>query len=111
MTGHDIDRSDPALPAWVEESIGRVEADATRSADAHLRHFPLAHKWGIDLYLKDESTHPTGLLKHRLARSLVLYGLATAGSCWVGPWSRRPRGRRRFPRRTSPGCSGSRSAR
>ena len=27
------------------------------------------------LYLKDESTHPTGSLKHRLARSLFLYGL------------------------------------
>jgi len=30
---------------------------------------------GISLYLKDESVHPTGSLKHRLARSLVLYGL------------------------------------
>lgn len=28
----------------------------------------------ISLYLKDESTHPTGSLKHRLARSLFLYG-------------------------------------
>ncbi len=30
---------------------------------------------GIDLYLQDESTHPTGSLKHRLARSLFLYTL------------------------------------
>ena len=30
---------------------------------------------GIDIYLKDESTHPTGSLKHRLARSLFLYAL------------------------------------
>jgi cysteine synthase A len=30
---------------------------------------------GITLYLKDESVHPTGSLKHRLARSLILYGL------------------------------------
>ena len=29
----------------------------------------------VDLYLKDESTHPTGSLKHRLARSLFLYAL------------------------------------
>jgi cysteine synthase len=29
----------------------------------------------VRLYLKDESVHPTGSLKHRLARSLVLYGL------------------------------------
>ena len=30
---------------------------------------------GISVYLKDESTHPTGSLKHRLARSLILYGI------------------------------------
>jgi cysteine synthase len=36
--------------------------------------------WGIDLYLKDESVHPTGSLKHRLARSLFLYGLCNG---WI----------------------------
>jgi cysteine synthase A len=30
----------------------------------------------VDVYLKDESSHPTGSLKHRLARSLFLYALA-----------------------------------
>jgi cysteine synthase A len=29
----------------------------------------------VDIYIKDESTHPTGSLKHRLARSLSLYAL------------------------------------
>ena len=38
--------------------------------------------WGIDLYLKDESSHPTGSLKHRLARSLFLYALCNG---WIGP--------------------------
>src|SRR5699024_3060252 len=37
--------------------------------------FPLPEHWDIDLYLKDESVHPTGSLKHRLARSLFLYAL------------------------------------
>jgi cysteine synthase len=36
---------------------------------------PLAGFEGIDLYFKDESSHPTGSLKHRLARSLFLYAL------------------------------------
>lgn len=36
----------------------------------------------IDVYLKDESTHPTGSLKHRLARSLFLYGLCNGK---IGP--------------------------
>src|SRR5699024_3064032 len=60
---------------WVDEAIRRVEADANRSADTHLHVFPLPPEWGIDLYLKDESVHPTGSLKHRLARSLFLFGL------------------------------------
>ncbi len=60
---------------WHAWAIDRVEADANRSADTHLLVFPLPVEWGISLYLKDESVHPTGSLKHRLARSLVLYGL------------------------------------
>lgn len=60
---------------WVKEAINKIEADYQRSADTHLIKYPLAAADGIDLYLKDESTHPTGSLKHRLARSLFLYGL------------------------------------
>ena len=61
--------------AWTASAIRLIEADANRSADTHLHVFPLPPEWGIDLYLKDESVHPTGSLKHRLARSLVLYAL------------------------------------
>jgi cysteine synthase len=66
--------------AWTSEAIRRVEADANRSADTHLHVYPLPAEWGIDLYLKDESVHPTGSLKHRLARSLFLYALANG---WI----------------------------
>jgi cysteine synthase len=75
-----VDRCDPACRAWIAEAIRKVEADANRSADTHLHVFPLPPEWGIDLYLKDESVHPTGSLKHRLARSLFLYGLANG---WI----------------------------
>ncbi|MGW5359092.1 PLP-dependent cysteine synthase family protein [Actinopolymorpha pittospori] len=67
----------PPERSWVAEAIRRVEADANRSADTHLHVFPLPQEWGIELYLKDESVHPTGSLKHRLARSLFLYSLAS----------------------------------
>jgi cysteine synthase A len=60
---------------WANEAIRLIEADANRTSDTHLHPFPLPAEWGIDLYLKDESVHPTGSLKHRLARSLFLYGL------------------------------------
>jgi cysteine synthase A len=69
------DRHDPGDRAWVDEAVRKVEADANRAADTHLVAFPLPADWGIDLYLKDESTHPSGSLKHRLARSLFRYAL------------------------------------
>ncbi|MEV4443157.1 PLP-dependent cysteine synthase family protein [Streptomyces sp. NPDC049577] len=80
----DVDRSDPAYRAWLKEAVRKVQADANRSADTHLLRFPLPEEWGVDLYLKDESTHPTGSLKHRLARSLFLYGLCNG---WIRPES------------------------
>ena len=69
-----------ASRAWANEAVRRLEADANRSADTHLHVFPLPEHWGINLYLKDESVHPTGSLKHRLARSLFLYGLCNG---WI----------------------------
>ncbi len=65
---------------WVNEAVRRVEADSNRSADTHLHVFPLPEHWDVDLYLKDESVHPTGSLKHRLARSLFLYALCNG---WI----------------------------
>ena len=75
-----LDRCCDRTRDWVSEAIGIVEADANRSADTHLLRFPLCADWGIDLYLKDESVHPTGSLKHRLARSLFLYALCNG---WI----------------------------
>ncbi|NQD37238.1 PLP-dependent cysteine synthase family protein [Permianibacter sp. IMCC34836] len=60
---------------WVAQAIERIEADFQRSADTHLIPLPLPGFPSIDLYFKDESTHPSGSLKHRLARSLLLFGL------------------------------------
>ncbi|MBS0481422.1 MAG: PLP-dependent cysteine synthase family protein [Proteobacteria bacterium] len=61
---------------WVHWAIGRIEADFNRSADTHLLPVPVPALPDIGLYLKDESSHPTGSLKHRLARSLFLYALS-----------------------------------
>ena len=70
--------------AWVDNAVRLIEADARRSADTHLLRYPLPSKWSGDvdvaLYLKDETTHITGSLKHRLARSLFLYALCNG---WI----------------------------
>jgi hypothetical protein len=64
--GHLIDYHPAAAidRNWTALAVHRLEADARRSADTHLVKLPLAGP--VDLYLKDESTHPTGSLKHRL---------------------------------------------
>ncbi len=70
---------------WTANAIRLIEADARRSADTHLLRYPLPSAWkcevDVALYLKDETTHITGSLKHRLARSLFLYALCNG---WVG---------------------------
>ncbi|WP_316173693.1 MULTISPECIES: PLP-dependent cysteine synthase family protein [unclassified Bradyrhizobium] len=60
---------------WVDDAVAAIEADQCRTADTHLIRLIVPALAGIDIYLKDESTHPTGSLKHRLARSLFLYAL------------------------------------
>jgi cysteine synthase A len=86
MAGHEDLPDRPVRPAvdrgWVAETIRAIEADFNRSADTHLLRVPLPATPKVALYLKDESTHPTGSLKHRLARSLFLYGLCNG---WIGP--------------------------
>lgn len=70
--------------SWTDNAIRLIEADARRSADTHLLRYPLPAAWctdvDVELYLKDETTHITGSLKHRLARSLFLYALCNG---WI----------------------------
>tara|TARA_R110000868_G_scaffold408631_1_gene692066 strand:+ start:95 stop:1177 length:1083 start_codon:yes stop_codon:yes gene_type:complete len=60
---------------WLANALNIINADFNRSSDTHLIKVDLPCFKDVSLYLKDESTHPTGSLKHRLARSLFLYGL------------------------------------
>lgn len=76
----DASRENPAERAWLHQAVQTLTADETRTADTHLLRFPLPEHWGISLFLKDESTHPSGSLKHRLARSLILYSLVNG---WI----------------------------
>ena len=73
LLGEAAGRHDEA--AWSRHAIELIQNDQRRSADTHLLKLYLPAFEGIDIYLKDESTHPTGSLKHRLARSLFLYGI------------------------------------
>ena len=69
------------MRTWLMQAIRKIEADFNRSSDTHLIPLQIPGAPDIQLYFKDESTHPTGSLKHRLARSLFLYALSNG---WIG---------------------------
>ena len=75
-------KSPEARRAWCDEAVRQIEADFNRSADTHLLRVEVPGTPHVLLYLKDESVHPTGSLKHRLARSLFLYALCNG---FIGP--------------------------
>ena len=68
--------------AWVDQALSMLSCDARRSADTHLINPDFPGLRDQPIFLKDESTHPTGSLKHRLARSLFLHGICNGE---IGP--------------------------
>jgi cysteine synthase A len=60
---------------WTLATLATLHQEAARSADTHLLRLDFPGFPGIAFYFKDEAAHPTGSLKHRLARSLFLYAL------------------------------------
>jgi len=80
----DVAPRAPIDRGWVDWAVARLSADTRRSADTHLLQVRTPVGLGVDIYLKDESTHPTGSLKHRLARSLFLYAICNGD---IGPES------------------------
>lgn len=69
------DTAGSATRAWVRDALALLEQEVTRSADTHLLRLDFPGFQDIAFYFKDEASHPTGSLKHRLARSLYLYAL------------------------------------
>ncbi len=77
-----IEDTEASRRAWNSNAIRLIEADYNRTADTHLILHSFLAGPNIRIYFKDESSHPTGSLKHRLARSLFLYALSND---WIGP--------------------------
>jgi len=74
-TPHDPAGSGAAQRRWTREALKLLRQEAARSADTHLLRLAFEGFPGVEFYFKDEAAHPTGSLKHRLARSLYLYAL------------------------------------
>jgi cysteine synthase A len=66
---------------WLRGALQALDADQRRSGETNLLRLDMSACPGIAIYFKDESTHLTGSLKHRLARSLFTYGICNG---WIG---------------------------
>ncbi len=64
-----------ASRTWTLAALATLRQEAARAVDTRLLRLDLPGFPGIPFYFKDEAAHPTGSLKHRLARSLFLYAL------------------------------------
>ncbi|MFK0089942.1 PLP-dependent cysteine synthase family protein [Pseudomonas sp. NPDC090755] len=62
---------------WLRSAVDLLLADQRRSGETPLYKLSIPALDGVDIYLKDESLHPTGSLKHRLARSLFLQAICS----------------------------------
>ncbi|WP_426143817.1 PLP-dependent cysteine synthase family protein [Pseudomonas sp. DWP3-1-2] len=62
---------------WIRTAMRKISCDQQRSADTHMLKLEVPALRDVDIYIKDESTHPSGSLKHRLARSLFLHAICS----------------------------------
>lgn len=61
--------------AWIAGAIAKLDEDRRREIDTPLLRLDLPELPACEIYIKDETAHPTGSLKHRLARSLFLHAI------------------------------------
>ncbi|NQE87845.1 pyridoxal-phosphate dependent enzyme [Nocardia terpenica] len=65
-----------AVPGrWARSAVSLLRGTRAEEAATPLRRFPLPGDSSVELFVKDESVHPTGSLKHRFARSLLVDAL------------------------------------
>ena len=61
--------------SWIAKAISKLDEDRRREVDTPLLALSLPELPLCRIYIKDETAHPTGSLKHRLARSLFLHAI------------------------------------
>jgi cysteine synthase A len=61
--------------SWIARAIAKLDEDRSREIDTPLLELALPELPDCKIYIKDETAHPTGSLKHRLARSLFLHAI------------------------------------
>ncbi|MFE2447705.1 PLP-dependent cysteine synthase family protein [Streptomyces sp. NPDC059426] len=63
--------------SWAAEAIRRVRTDGPHLTPTPLRPLPLPAIRDVEIYIKDESAHPTGSMKYRLVRAMFCAAIAS----------------------------------
>ncbi|MCW4460795.1 pyridoxal-phosphate dependent enzyme [Sphingomonas sp. BT-65] len=74
--------SSPIDRSWVARAMAILADERRRAADTPLIRLPVPEIAGVDFYLKDETAHPSGSLKHRLAHALFAHAICSGE---IGP--------------------------
>lgn len=80
--GNDPTPATPDPRRWAAWAIAVLETERQSVPETPLLRTPLPELPGINLILKDESQQPSGSLKHRLARALLVEAIASGE---IGP--------------------------
>lgn len=78
----DHARAAPCDRAWTARAVALLAKERCRTANAPLLNLAIPELPGVDIYLKDEASHPSGSLKHRLAHALYLHAICNGQ---IGP--------------------------
>jgi len=60
---------------WIADAMKLLEAERVRAAETPLLRLALPEFEGIQIFIKDETSHPSGSLKHRLAHALFAHAI------------------------------------
>jgi cysteine synthase A len=72
----------PIDRGWVGRAVALLAEERDRAADTPLVRLDCPELAGVDLYLKDETAHPSASLKHRLAHALFVHAICNGE---IGP--------------------------
>lgn len=61
--------------AWIARAMAKLEAERLRAIATPLLRLDLPEIPGVQIWLKDESAHPSGSIKHRLAQALFAHAI------------------------------------
>lgn len=79
---HRQDAAPPLARRWAAEAVAFLAEERRRAADTPMIKLDCEGFPGIEILIKDETAHPSGSLKHRLAHALFVHAICNGE---IGP--------------------------